>query len=93
MKASFQSVDVWRLDRHLIIFLLLITENMRRMFYKWLAAARTARNRRVVLQENEKEMQRYRLAAAWDKWRGRFQGERLRPIVRTWTVEFRSSPC
>lgn len=62
-------------------------ENMRRMFYKWLAAARTARNRRVVLQENEKEMQRYRLAAAWDKWRGRFQGERLRPIERTFLLQ------
>lgn len=58
------------------------TENMRRMFYKWLAATRKVRHKRVILQEREYEMQKIRLEAAWDKWRGRFQEERLLPLVR-----------
>ena len=58
-----------------------ITENMRRMFYKWLAAARKVRNRRAILQETESEMRRIQLEAAWDRWRGRFQAEKLLPLV------------
>jgi protein SFI1 len=57
------------------------TENMRRMFYKWLAATRKVRHKRVILQEREYEMQKIQLEAAWDKWRGRFQEERLLPLV------------
>jgi hypothetical protein len=57
------------------------TENMRRMFYKWLSAARKVRNRRAILQERECEMQRIQLEAAWDRWRGRFQAEKLLPLV------------
>ena len=63
---------------HLILF---FTENMRRMFYKWLAAARKVRHKRVVLQEREIEMQKIQLENAWDKWRGRFQEEKLIPLV------------
>lgn len=59
----------------------IIAENMRRMFYKWLTAARTARHRRVVLQEKEQEMKRYMLASAWDRWRGAYKTEKLRPVV------------
>jgi protein SFI1 len=59
----------------------LFTENMRRMFYTWLAAARKVRHKRVTLQEREYEMQKIRLENAWDKWRGRFQGEKLLPLV------------
>ncbi|KAH9001065.1 hypothetical protein EDB92DRAFT_1811986 [Lactarius akahatsu] len=55
-------------------------ENMRRMFYKWLTAARKVRNRRAVLQERESEMQKIQLEAVWDKWRGRFQAEKLLPL-------------
>lgn len=51
------------------------------MFYKWLTAARTARHRRVVLQEKEQEMKRYMLASAWDRWRGAYKTEKLRPVV------------
>jgi len=58
-----------------------LAENMRRMFYKWLAAARKVRHKRVTLQEREIEMGRVQLEAAWDKWRGRFQAERLLPLV------------
>jgi protein SFI1 len=54
---------------------------MRRMFYKWLAAARKVRHKRVILQERDYEMQKIRLEIAWDKWRGRFQEERLLPLV------------
>lgn len=57
------------------------TENMRRMFYKWLSATRKVRHKRVILQEKEYEMQKIQLEAAWDKWRGRFQEERLLPLV------------
>lgn len=54
---------------------------MRRLFYKWLAAARKVRHKRATLQEREEEMQRIRLEVAWDKWRGRFQEEKLLPLV------------
>lgn len=57
------------------------TENMRRMFYKWLTAARKVRHKRVTLQEREFEMEKIRLENAWDKWRGRFQEEKLLPLV------------
>lgn len=57
------------------------TENMRRMFYTWLAAARKVRRKRVTLQEREHEMEKIRLETAWDRWRGRFQEERLLPLV------------
>src|SRR5712671_2516311 len=55
---------------------------MRRMFYKWLAGARKVKHKRVLLQEKEQEMQKIQLEIAWDKWRGRFQEERLLPLVR-----------
>jgi protein SFI1 len=63
---------------HISYFLL---ENMRRMFYKWLAASRKLRHKRVILQEREDEMRKIRLETAWDKWRGRFQEETLLPLV------------
>ena len=54
---------------------------MRKMFTKWLGAARTARRRRVTLQQCEEEMKRTRLLIVWDKWRERYQDIRLRPLV------------
>jgi len=57
------------------------TENKRRMFYTWLGAARKVRHKRVTLQEREYEMEKIRLENAWDKWRGRFQEEKLLPLV------------
>ncbi|KAI9446235.1 hypothetical protein H4582DRAFT_2069571 [Lactarius indigo] len=62
-------------------------ENMRRMFYKWLTAARKVRNRRAILQERESEMQRIQLETVWDKWRGRFQAEKLLPLERTFILQ------
>ena len=51
------------------------------MFTKWLGAARTARRRRVTLQQCEEEMKNTRLLIAWDKWRERYQDIQLRPLV------------
>ena len=62
------------------------TENMRRMFYMWLAAARKVRRKRVTLQEREDDMLKIRLENAWDKWRGRFQEENLLPLVRVYLL-------
>ncbi|OSD01620.1 hypothetical protein PYCCODRAFT_1445611 [Trametes coccinea BRFM310] len=56
-------------------------ENMRKMFYRWLAAARKARRRRLYLQEKEDEFKLTIVAAAWDKWRERFQDIRLQPMA------------
>ena len=56
-------------------------ESTRRMFYKWLNAARAARHRRQTLQEAEDDMSRWRLEVAWDTWRGRFKTEKLLPLV------------
>ncbi|KAI0361981.1 hypothetical protein OH77DRAFT_1388452 [Trametes cingulata] len=56
-------------------------ENMRKMFYRWLAAARKARHRRLYLQEKEEEFKLTVVAAAWDKWRERFQDIRLQPMA------------
>jgi hypothetical protein len=62
------------------------TENMRRMFYTWLTAARKVKHKRVTLQEREYEMEKIRLENAWDKWRGRFQEERLLPLVSVYLL-------
>ncbi|KAI0664914.1 Sfi1 spindle body protein-domain-containing protein [Cubamyces menziesii] len=56
-------------------------ENMRKMFYRWLAAARKARHRRLYLQEREDEFKLTVVAAAWDKWRERFLDIRLQPMA------------
>ncbi|KAI0637076.1 hypothetical protein C8Q77DRAFT_1215897 [Trametes polyzona] len=56
-------------------------ENMRKMFYRWLTAARKARHRRLDLQAREEEFKLTVVAAAWDKWRERFQDIRLQPMA------------
>ena len=63
-----------------------LTEFVRRVFSRWLAAARNSRHRRVVLQEREADMKTIKLSAAWDKWREKFKNERLRPIVSYFTI-------
>lgn len=57
------------------------TENIRRLFHRWLTAARSARHRRLTLQRKEDEMKAACLETAWNKWRERFVDEKLRPIV------------
>lgn len=54
---------------------------MRKMFYRWLAAARKVRHRRQDLQAREDEFKLTVVAGAWDKWRERFQDIRLQPMV------------
>jgi protein SFI1 len=61
---------------------------MRKMFTKWLGAARTARHRRVTLQQCEEEMKRTRLLIVWDKWRERYQAIQLRPLVSRFLNSF-----
>ncbi|KAI0670486.1 Sfi1 spindle body protein-domain-containing protein [Trametes maxima] len=56
-------------------------ENMRKMFYRWLAAARKARHRRLSLQAREDEFKLTVVSAVWDKWRERFQDIRLQPMA------------
>jgi protein SFI1 len=56
-------------------------ENLRRIFYRWLSAARASRHRRVTLQQKEAELKHGWLEAAWDKWRDRYLHEKLRPLV------------
>ena len=51
------------------------------MFTKWLGAARTARRRRVTLQQCEEEMKHTRLLIVWEKWREKYQDIQLRPLV------------
>ena len=58
-----------------------ITENMRKMFYRWLSAAKKARHKRVQLQAKEEEFKLTVVAGAWDKWRERFLDIRLQPLV------------
>ncbi|KII88582.1 hypothetical protein PLICRDRAFT_698940 [Plicaturopsis crispa FD-325 SS-3] len=55
-------------------------ENIRRMFHRWLTAARSARHRRLTLQRKEDELRLSLIAVTWDKWRDRFNDEKLRPI-------------
>lgn len=57
------------------------TENMRKMFYRWLTAAKKARHKRVQLQAKEYEFKLTVVAGAWDKWRERFQDIKLQPLV------------
>ncbi|THU99321.1 hypothetical protein K435DRAFT_751904 [Dendrothele bispora CBS 962.96] len=62
-------------------------EHVRRLFHHWLNAARTSRNRRILLATQEEEMKLRTIAEAWDKWRERFKDERLRPLEHTFTVQ------
>lgn len=64
---------------------------MRKMFYRWLAAAKKARHRRTYLQQKEEELKLTVVAAAWDKWRERYQDIRLQPMVWIPSVVWRRS--
>ncbi len=56
-------------------------DNVRRIFHQWLAAARAARHRRLLLQRREDEVKLATMEMAWDKWRDKFKDDQLRPIV------------
>ncbi|ESK93040.1 spindle pole body duplication -related protein [Moniliophthora roreri MCA 2997] len=55
-------------------------EKFKRIFYRWLAAARVARHRRLALQEREEERRIATLMIFWDKWRERYKDARLQPL-------------
>ncbi|KAH7929761.1 hypothetical protein BV22DRAFT_1080370 [Leucogyrophana mollusca] len=63
------------------------SENIRRMFHRWLAAARARRHKRVTLREKELQFDRASVTAAWDKWRDRFMHEKLRPIAHQVAIQ------
>ncbi|KAH9946207.1 uncharacterized protein BXZ73DRAFT_86381 [Epithele typhae] len=56
-------------------------ENMRKMFYRWFAAAKKARHRRLQLQAKEEEVRLMLATNVWDKWRERFLDIRLQPLA------------
>ncbi|KAF8559809.1 hypothetical protein OG21DRAFT_496214 [Imleria badia] len=56
-------------------------ENMRRMFHKWLAAARARQDKRILLRERQAEFDRASIQVAWDRWREKYTEEKLHPIV------------
>ncbi|KAI9571309.1 Sfi1 spindle body protein-domain-containing protein [Boletus coccyginus] len=56
-------------------------QNIRRMFHKWLGAARARRHKRILLRERHAEFDRASMQAAWDRWREKYMEERLHPIV------------
>ncbi|KAF9264836.1 hypothetical protein L218DRAFT_925468 [Marasmius fiardii PR-910] len=55
-------------------------EMFKRIFYHWLAAARTRRHRRLILQEKEEERRIAVLTASWEQWRERYMEARLQPM-------------
>ncbi|KAK7043628.1 hypothetical protein VNI00_008239 [Paramarasmius palmivorus] len=55
-------------------------EKFKRIFYRWLAAARAARHRRLALQEKEEERRIATLTLFWDTWRERYKAARLQPL-------------
>ncbi|KAF5391431.1 hypothetical protein D9757_002037 [Collybiopsis confluens] len=66
-------------------------ENVRRIFLKWLAAARAARHRRSLLQQKEEEIKLTAIAVVWDQWRERFQEQRLRPMEHQFYLQSREA--
>lgn len=60
---------------------------MRRMFYRWLNAARKVRHRRLLLEQKEEELKFAVVAGAWDKWRERFLDIRLHPTADAFLVQ------
>lgn len=66
------------------------SENMRKVFVRWLTAARKARHRRLQLQEKEEEFKLMTIASAFDKWRERYMEIRLQPLVRPFHPEIRA---
>ncbi|KAG2144777.1 hypothetical protein BD769DRAFT_1625348 [Suillus cothurnatus] len=55
-------------------------ENVRRMFHRWLMAARARRHKRVTLREKELEFDLANVQVAWNRWRERYMDEKLRPL-------------
>ncbi|KAJ7452477.1 CTLH/CRA C-terminal to lish motif domain-containing protein [Mycena galericulata] len=74
-------------------------ENIRKIFHRWLSAARATRHRRLTLERKETEIRSDLISVAWDKWRERFKHKRLQPInalfraFRIWHSKTKSLPA
>ncbi|KAJ7285890.1 hypothetical protein C8J57DRAFT_1446668 [Mycena rebaudengoi] len=55
-------------------------ENTRKIFYRWLSAARASRHRRLTLERQEAKIKFGLTSVAWDTWRERFKDKRLQPV-------------
>ncbi|KIM62097.1 hypothetical protein SCLCIDRAFT_15938 [Scleroderma citrinum Foug A] len=62
-------------------------ETMRRIFHRWLSAARSRHQRRTLLREKELRFDRVAVQVAWDKWRDKYIHEKLRPIASQVAVQ------
>lgn len=56
-------------------------DTLRRLFIKWLTAARKSKTRRTRLAEREDELRLDILAAVWEAWRDRFRENQLRDLA------------
>lgn len=59
---------------------------LRRAFGYWHQATHTSINRRERLMQKEKELKISIVAAAWERWRDKFKEEKLRGIVRQFSI-------
>ncbi|KIY69989.1 hypothetical protein CYLTODRAFT_442301 [Cylindrobasidium torrendii FP15055 ss-10] len=55
-------------------------DQVRRMFFQWLSAARAARHRKLLLQRLEDEKKLTLLSGAWERWTEKFRDQQLRPL-------------
>ncbi|KAJ8520415.1 hypothetical protein ONZ45_g2769 [Pleurotus djamor] len=55
-------------------------ETVKRVFNRWLSAARASRHRRLLLQKKEYQMKLSTISVVWDKWIDRFKAARLKPV-------------
>ncbi|KAH7889441.1 hypothetical protein F5I97DRAFT_530889 [Phlebopus sp. FC_14] len=62
-------------------------ENMRRMFHKWLTAARARRHKRITLQKKELEFDRASVQVAWERWKEKYMDEKLRPLAHQVAIQ------
>ncbi|KAG2157290.1 hypothetical protein DEU56DRAFT_763901 [Suillus clintonianus] len=62
-------------------------ENVRRMFHRWLTAARARRHKRITLREKELEFDRANVQVAWNRWRERYMNEKLQPLLRQMAIQ------
>lgn len=67
---------------------MLYLDILRRAFTRWLTAKRSNELRRQAHQRKEAHLRMVTITSAWEKWRERFQEERLRPLVSFPSTEF-----
>lgn len=68
-------------------------EQVRRIFHKWLSAARASRHRNLLLKRLEDEKQLTLTVGAWERWREKYKEEQLRPLVSSFFFFFIMLTC